>query len=138
MKTRIKWISASVFIATYSASCAMADAPLAGSEWRPMIIGQVESQTSTEMFVRFGQNGKLEGDGGCNKFFGNYSTTGQSIEIGPLGATRMSCPDAVMDNERQFMKALGDATIARRDKTRLDLVDDAGAMLLRLTQTDAD
>jgi len=61
-------------------------APLVG-EWRPADIGGVEVPAESQMFVRFGGDGKVVGHGGCNRFFGTYNLTGNRIEIGALGAT---------------------------------------------------
>jgi heat shock protein HslJ len=45
------------------------------------------------------------GFGGCNRFFGAYETSGQSLSFGAMGATRMACPDG-MDQEQEFLSAL--------------------------------
>ncbi len=49
------------------------------------------------------------GFGGCNRFFGSYETSGQSLTLGALGATRMACPEG-MDQEQELFTALGTVT----------------------------
>jgi heat shock protein HslJ len=49
------------------------------------------------------------GFGGCNRFFGSYKTSGHSLTLGALGATRMACPEG-MDEEQELFTALGTVT----------------------------
>lgn len=122
----------------YLSTCAHAGPQLAGSEWRPQEIGGVDVPAEADMFVRFGGEGRLEGHGGCNGFFGSYRLSGEAIEIGPIGATQMACPEPVMDREFRFLQGLENARRFTRDRVDLLLSDDAGNALMRLVQTDAD
>jgi len=90
------------------------------------------------MFVRFDSDDKVIGHGGCNRFFGSYKIAGDRIEIGPLGATRMACPEPIMEREVRFLQALGNARQFVRERINLSLTDSAGNSVLRLLQTDAD
>ena len=49
------------------------------------------------------------GFGGCNRFFGSYETSGQSLTLGALGSTRMACPEG-MDQEQELFTVLGTIT----------------------------
>ena len=49
------------------------------------------------------------GFGGCNRFFGTYQTSGQSLTLGAMGATRMACPEG-MDQEQELFTVLGTVT----------------------------
>jgi heat shock protein HslJ len=113
-------------------------APLAGSEWWPTSIAGAEMPQEGDIFVRFEDKGKLAGNGGCNGFFGAYEVTGNSIEIGPLGATRRACQDPVGLHESRLFEALAKARRFQRDGTELSLFDEAGALLAHLRQADAD
>jgi heat shock protein HslJ len=126
-----------LIVATTSAPAAAQ--PLAGSEWRPTNIGEIKVPAGSEMFVRFGGEGKLEGHGGCNRFFGTFKLAGDGIEIGPLGATRMACSEpAVMEREVRFLEALHNATRFMRVRIDLSLTDNTGNPVVQLIQTDAD
>jgi len=46
------------------------------------------------------------GFGGCNRFFGSYESSGESLTFGALGATRMACPEG-MDREQELFTVLG-------------------------------
>ena len=66
---------------------------LAGSEWRPVQLGEHAVADAASLFVRFEAEGRVAGHGGCNRFFGAYQIADGRISIGPLGATRMACPE---------------------------------------------
>jgi putative lipoprotein len=54
-------------------------------------------------------DGTVAGKGGCNGFGGKATITGDKISFGPLVATQMACPPAIMDQETKFLGALADA-----------------------------
>jgi len=111
---------------------------LAGSEWRPTELDGEPFATAAEMFVTFGGNGELRGNGGCNGFFGSYETNGTALAIGALGATKMMCEAEVMAGEDALLGILARTTAYERDGTTLVLRDGDGAVIARLVQTDAD
>lgn len=113
-------------------------AELAGSEWRPVRIGDIEVAKDVDIFVRFEAEGKLEGHGGCNGFFGSYKISGADLEIGPLGATQMACPQPIMDRELAFMQALQAAKRIKRERIKLELLNEGGDVIMALAQRDAD
>ncbi len=55
----------------------------------------------------FDTRGKLSGNGGCNNYNGPYTVDGEKIKIGPLASTKMTCEQAVMDQESAYLAALG-------------------------------
>jgi len=52
------------------------------------------------------EDGSFHGSGGCNNYRGKAVIDGRSITFGPAAATRMACPEAVMNQEAKFFKAL--------------------------------
>lgn len=54
------------------------------------------------------QNGELNGNAGCNGYFGSYETEDLQISFGPLASTEMYCvnPAGVMDQETAYLQAL--------------------------------
>lgn len=48
----------------------------------------------------------MTGFAGCNNFFGVYESDGVSLKFGPVGSTRMFCPDLQLSLETEFLKAL--------------------------------
>ncbi len=43
--------------------------------------------------IEFDNGNKVSGFGGCNKFNGNFSIDGRTINIGELSSTKMQCPE---------------------------------------------
>jgi heat shock protein HslJ len=57
-----------------------------------------------------GQENQVNGNGGCNGFFGAYTLEGDKLTIpGPFGATQMMCPEEVMQVEQGLMSGLENA-----------------------------
>ena len=125
-----------ILVLALSTSAFAAD--LAGSEWRPTRIGSSDVTEDSKLFVQFKGQGKIAGHGGCNRFFGAYEISGDKIATGPIGSTKMGCPEPVMELEHDFVAALMTAAAFRRDKTKLMLLDDDGNELVALIQTDWD
>ena len=125
-------------VSAHLSACAHSGPDLAGSEWRPQKIDSVDVPGEPEMFVRFGEGGRLEGHGGCNRFFGSYTLSSGKVAIGPIGATRMACQEPVMDRETSFLRALESARRFKRDRIDLRMTGDEGNAVIRLIQRDAD
>ena len=121
-----------------SSSVAADEAVLAGSEWRPVEIGELSLPDDVDAFVQFRGEGELGGFGGCNRFFGTWQAENHVITIGPLGATRMACPPPLMEHEAALLGALEAARRFERDRIDLRLFDEGGTELARFAQTDAD
>lgn len=57
--------------------------------------------------IEFDAEGGVFGSGGCNRFTGSYTFERGRLEFSPLAGTKMMCPEAVMDQEDRFHRALG-------------------------------
>ncbi len=90
-------------------SPAGAGTPLAGTAWRLEDLGGAGVVDRIEATLEFAADGRVSGKGSCNRFFGSSTITGQMITFGALGATRMACTPAVMDQETKYFKALEQA-----------------------------
>jgi heat shock protein HslJ len=113
------------------AGCTAADEPdqpgLTGTTWRAeTIMGRpvIDSSAST---ITFEADGRVHGRGGCNRYFGSGTADGEQLSFGPLGATKMACAPALMDQETRFFQALGSAERWRLDEHGLLLTHSAGA-----------
>ena len=106
-----------------------ADTPITGTDWRPVSIGDQVVAGDTRLHLRFEVDGKLNGSGGCNSFFGSYTLGESGIDIGPIGATRMACPEPQMELEAKFFLALENAEKIESRANRLVLLDSAGVEL---------
>ena len=56
--------------------------------------------------LSFPEADKVAGNGSCNRFFGSAEIAGSALKLGPLGSTRMACPEAVMSQEAKYLNAL--------------------------------
>jgi heat shock protein HslJ len=92
--------------------------------------GGVVSTAATSMSTAVFAAGQLSGSGGCNSYTAAYEIDGDQISIGPAAATRKFCnePEGIMDQERQFLEALGRATIFSLTPEKLDLRDENGSL----------
>ncbi len=106
-----------------------ADTPITGTNWRPLSIGDQIVGAETRLHLRFEVDGKLNGNGGCNSFFGSYTLSESDIDIGPIGATRMACPQPQMEFEARFFEALEKAEKIESLANRLVLSDNSGVVL---------
>ncbi len=101
----ISLVSATTFTARSSA----AETELLATAWLAEDIGGhgvVDRARSTMEFVKPEQ---VSGLAGCNRYFGPVSLNGSTISFGNLAATRMMCPDTLMDQEQRFLEALSKA-----------------------------
>lgn len=56
--------------------------------------------------LNFETEGKVNGNGSCNQFFGGYQLSGEGLTVGSVGASMMMCDDALMDQEGQILTLL--------------------------------
>jgi heat shock protein HslJ len=84
--------------------------------------GVVSPILDTELTLVFDTAGKLSGRV-CNSYFGAYETGKGTIQISELGQTEMYCvePEGIMEQEAQFLQALGTAATYRVDGNRLEM-----------------
>jgi heat shock protein HslJ len=79
---------------------------LAGSEWLLQDLGGLGVIDNIQATLAFPEAGKVAGNGSCNRFFGSAEVSGDALKLGPLGSTRMMCPEAVMNQETKYLSAL--------------------------------
>ena len=101
---------------------------LAGSEWRPSFMSATELPAGIKMQVEFQPDGRITGSGGCNRFFGGYTVSGNHIKIGPLASTRKGCP-GLIKVEATFFATLQAASSFAQTDTTLILFDASGDRL---------
>jgi putative lipoprotein len=108
---------------------------LVGATWLAEDInggGVIDNAQST---FSLASDGKVTGNGGCNRFFAQAEVEGDKIRIGKAGATMMACPPALMDQERKFFAALEATATFRIDADgKLFLVDAKGVDIVRFAR----
>ena len=108
-------------------------ADLAGSEWRPSFMSATELPAGIKMQVEFQPDGRITGSGGCNRFFGGYTISGNHIKIGPLASTRKGCP-GLIKVEATFFATLQAASSFAQTDTTLILFDASGGRLAQFVR----
>ena len=72
-------------------------AKLSGVKWVLQTLNDKElslTDPNSEIFIQFNEaEHRVNGRGGCNRFFGNYEMESSRLKFSPMGATRMACPD---------------------------------------------
>jgi len=124
-------------LATYAAQ----SQEITGTSWtvtsynngRQAVVGVLEN---TALTIEFGENGRVTGSAGCNRFTGTYAVSGADVTISGVAATRKMCatPETIMEQEAAFLKALTMGTRARIDGARLELRNADGALALSATR----
>lgn len=113
---------------------------LGGSKWEISAYnngrgGVTTLVAATRMSIAFGDDGTVSGSSGCNTFTGTYAADGATIEIGPLASTQMMCvEEEVMEQEAQFLAALGNASMYEIRGDRLQLRNADGALQVDLSR----
>ncbi len=95
---------------------------LINARWVLIVLNGVEAKSISQtgdLYIRFKDSTSVEGFAGCNKIFGSYTSKGNTIKIGPLSSTRMSCPDDAL--EMKFNQALESAETYTTDSKYLYL-----------------
>jgi heat shock protein HslJ len=86
----------------------------------------------TEITLTLGEDGQLNGSGGCNNYSGSYEIDGDAITIGPLVTTRMACqePAGVMEQESAYLTALASAASYSTDRDNMEFTDSDGTTVV--------
>lgn len=85
-------------------------ASLQGTVWRLEDLAGAGLAPDTEATLEFpAEEGKVAGNGSCNRFFGSVDLTGATIKFGQMGSTRMACPEPIAGQETRYLKALESA-----------------------------
>jgi heat shock protein HslJ len=116
--------------------------PLIGTLWQVMGYnngkgGVTSVVIGTELTAVFGEDGNLTGSAGCNNYSASFKVDEAAgpaegtISIGPAASTRMFCaePEGTMEQEGQYLAALGMAATYRIESDRLQLRDENGSLV---------
>jgi heat shock protein HslJ len=80
---------------------------------------------------------RVTGSGGCNSFFGSYGLSGSNvISFSNMGATKMACPDNVMQVEQQLFQAFGNTNEITVRNDTLSLLKTGGSPLAKFVVND--
>ena len=77
---------------------AVAPATLSGSNWRVVSVNGRATPPGGEYFLQF-EAARVGAKLGCNSMGADYSVTANILDLGPVAATRMACPDMGFENQ---------------------------------------
>jgi len=109
---------------------------LLGTSWLAEDIEQRGVIDMLQSTLTFETDVRVIGMGGCNAFFGSAKLSGEYLELGPLGSTRMACAESIMDQEFRFLAALEAARQYRLDPETdlLYFTNENGDTILRFSR----
>lgn len=116
-------------------SCSSADllTQLSNKEWNATtLLSKTISANEQIPSINFGDNGKLFGSTGCNKFVGSFKLDGNSLSLDPGAITKMFCPDSP---EQDFLSAIKQVTNLKLDGTTLNLLNGAITIMTLVPKT---
>jgi heat shock protein HslJ len=105
---------------------------LAGTSWRAVSVAGGAPVVGREPTLAFTSESEMNGNTGCNGYFGGYTYADGTISFSEIGMTLMACDDAVGKVETAYTQALNAATtVAIDDGGQLLLSGPAGDLLFR-------
>ena len=109
---------------------------IANIAWHLTAIGGEDVAGEARATLSIGEDGRVGGSGGCNRYFAQAEIAGDKLEISAIASTRMACPPPISDAETAYFAALGSArTFAVAGKS-LVFIDKDGNKVLTLVRHD--
>ena len=108
------------------------DVPLTNTYWKLIELNgkSVGPGEDGELHMILKGQNEVSGNAGCNRFFGSYTTNGNTVSVGPIAATRRMC-EGVMDQEDAFLQALENAVRFEITGEDLAVFDGQGSVTMR-------
>lgn len=114
---KVALICGTAILALTLSGCA---GPISSSDTSPVGTWGV-SDTAGEPYLELAEDGAVSGSDGCNRLVGTWKMVGTTIEFGPLGSTKMACPDVET--------WLGDATAAVISAKTMTITDSSDKVI---------
>ncbi|HWA22905.1 MAG TPA: META domain-containing protein [Caulobacterales bacterium] len=90
---------------------------LAKTNWVAEDVNKAGVVANSRITLSFSGDDKIAGSGGCNRYFGAYREADKALSVSGVGATKMACAPALMDQEAKYLGVLGAAkTYALNDR----------------------
>lgn len=113
---------------TFGPVVAPEPADLIDTTWTLTTLFEGESASSViarPATLQLHQDGQVTGSTGCRRFFGQWSTEGEDLVIGPLGTTRNACHGAAALQDKHVLDVLDGTVRAAVDGTGLTITKGA-------------
>jgi heat shock protein HslJ len=103
--------------------------PPAGA-WRLIAFGDATEVSEPEVTLQVEEDGNFAGTSGCNRFSGRWTRKDGWVGLGPIAATKMTCPPEIMAVEDRYLADLRKTAGWRPHVDGVVLVDASGDPLL--------
>lgn len=105
---------------------------LQNTYWKAISLYDIEVKTSKkEAHIMFEKNGSINGNLGCNNFFGNFKIENENISFEKVASTKMMCRD--MKTEANFSKILHNTKRYEINGETLSFFDDENKKISTFT-----
>lgn len=108
------------------------DLALEGTPWvlTTFVKGEVASSllADTTITVSF-EGGTVNGTSGCNQYSGPYTLEGMVLKVGPLAATKIACPNDILEQESTFLTSMEAASSFAIEGTQLTIMYPEGTLI---------
>ncbi|UTF60563.1 META domain-containing protein [Gilvimarinus sp. DA14] len=140
VKTWLGMAAAMVVTACTHQPASQADPELLGSlmqnSWRIESIAAGGVIDYSPAQLTFAADGTFSGNGTCNRIFGDYKLEGALLSIAQnIAATRMACPEALMNQEQKLLQVLPGTHKVVLDNAILTLTNSAGKEVIKAAAT---
>ena len=109
------------------------DAPVSldGTSWTLIRLLDKDLIPNTKATLTF-EGDQIGGTASCNRYFGGVTIEDDSLTVGMVGSTEMWCgePEGLMNQETDYLKALGSVARYSVENDKLTLFDADGQALL--------
>lgn len=109
--------------ASPAANSGTADSTLTNTRWKLTALSSLPKglpALTRDVFLQL-DTGRIKGHGGCNNYFGSYTTLGSTLRFPDVSRTEMYCEEA-MEIENKLFEALDNTTHYRITGTKLELL----------------
>ena len=107
---------------------------LDGTSWTLVRLLGKDLIPDTKATLAF-EGDQIGGSASCNRYFGGVTIEDETLSFGMVGSTEMWCgePEGLMDQEIDYLKALGSIARYSVENDELTLFDADGQALLTFT-----
>ncbi len=114
--------------------------PLEGTLWKLTALadgrGNMAPVVAGVEITALFQGGRVTGNAGCNNYAATYRLTGSSLTVSaPAATSRKACAQPIMQQERNYLAALGRTVAHKIEGNRLELRNSSAALLASFTAT---
>ncbi len=113
-------------------NCQEAEVDYLTGRWALVQVqGKAVPRLPRPALVEFLDGGRISGTGGCNRFSGGFTRSGEILEFSPVVSTRMAClSETAQQLENQFLGLLQGRLAWKAAESRLELRNAEGEIIL--------